>query len=186
MMIHDIIKINLSREGYLPDYPPHLISDEEMCHAFISHKSTNRGIIDWFHSNYPVPERFVIGATTDADPHKVYSDDAYHALEAEIYDTVQEFIADTDPDKKLPDWIYAYMMGVVVGPYSDVEDRHNMLALMGLDNKDDELTPEVYRACYRVSKLWLSKSNSTDRHPHVPTIYIEPHVVKYYRLRADM
>ena len=101
MMIHDIIKINLSRGGYLPDYPPHLISDEEMCHAFISHEGTNRGIIDWFHSNYPVPERFVIG-TTDADPHKVYSDDAYHALETEIYDTIQEFIADTNPIRSYP------------------------------------------------------------------------------------
>lgn len=35
MFIHDIIKIEYIRQGYLPDYPYHLISDKEMFDAFI-------------------------------------------------------------------------------------------------------------------------------------------------------
>ena len=34
--VHDVIKIKYAREGYLPDLPYHLISDEEMCDAFIN------------------------------------------------------------------------------------------------------------------------------------------------------
>lgn len=35
MFIHDIIKIEYIRQGYLPDFPYHLISDEEMFDAFL-------------------------------------------------------------------------------------------------------------------------------------------------------
>lgn len=35
MFIHDIIKIEYIRQGYLPDYPYHLISDKEMFDAFL-------------------------------------------------------------------------------------------------------------------------------------------------------
>ena len=35
MLAHDIIKITYVREGYLKNFPHHLISDEEMCVAFI-------------------------------------------------------------------------------------------------------------------------------------------------------
>lgn len=35
MFIHDIIKIEYIRQGYLPDFPYHLISDAEMFNAFI-------------------------------------------------------------------------------------------------------------------------------------------------------
>ena len=34
-LLHDIIKIKYTRLGYLPNYPYHLISDEEMFNAFI-------------------------------------------------------------------------------------------------------------------------------------------------------
>ena len=33
--IHDIIKIKYVREGWLPNWPYHLISDQEMCDAFL-------------------------------------------------------------------------------------------------------------------------------------------------------
>ena len=122
MMVHDIIKIKLSREGYLPDYPPHLISDEEMCRAFIG-SATSRSTVDWFHDNFAAPKGF---------------ESQFAELERGLYDATQSFIQSTDPDKELPNWVYAYMMGAVIGPNSDVEDRHNALVLMGLDNKDDE------------------------------------------------
>ena len=166
MMVHDLIKIKLSREGYLPDYPPHLISDEEMCRAFIG-SATSRSTVDWFHDNFAAPEGF---------------ESQFAELERGLYDATQSFIQSTDPDKELPNWVYAYMMGAVIGPNSDVEDRHNALVLMGLDNKDDELTDAVYQACYRVSTLWLPRYS--ENRPN--TIFIEPFVIKYYRLRASV
>ena len=36
MFIHDLIKIKYIREGYLPNYPYHMISDEEVFNAFIN------------------------------------------------------------------------------------------------------------------------------------------------------
>ena len=39
MFIHDVIKIRYVKEGYLPNYPYHLISDEEMFHAFLDMKN---------------------------------------------------------------------------------------------------------------------------------------------------
>ena len=33
--LHDTIKIDLIRQGYLPNYPYHMISDIEMCKAFL-------------------------------------------------------------------------------------------------------------------------------------------------------
>ena len=41
MLVHDLIKIKLVRAGYLPNYPYHLISDKEMCEAFISANSVD-------------------------------------------------------------------------------------------------------------------------------------------------
>ena len=36
MLIHSIIKILYTREGYLPNHPYHLISDKEMFDAFLN------------------------------------------------------------------------------------------------------------------------------------------------------
>ena len=47
-IIHDVIKMNYIRMGYLPDYPYHLISDKEMCDAFL-----NDGDFSYFADNYP-------------------------------------------------------------------------------------------------------------------------------------
>ena len=38
MFTHDVIKQMYTLEGYLPNYPPHLISDEEMFEAFLPTK----------------------------------------------------------------------------------------------------------------------------------------------------
>lgn len=50
MFLHDIIKIQYSREGYLGYYPPHLISDEEMFKAFIFNKQ------NYFNDYYGRPD----------------------------------------------------------------------------------------------------------------------------------
>ena len=48
MLSKDNIKIKYSEEGYLPNFPPHLISDEEMCQAFLTNE------FSYFYDNYPL------------------------------------------------------------------------------------------------------------------------------------
>lgn len=172
MIVHDLIKIKMSRLGYLPNYPPHLISDAEMCDAFLGYydDSSIRHRPDMFHATYPKPEGF---------------ETEYIALAKGMYDTIQDFKSAkrNNPNNELPDWIYAYMLTAVIGPNSSEIDRHNALVLMGLDNVDDELTPEVYERCLKISDIWLSKYE-TDSRPR--GLFIEPHIIKYLRLTAEV
>lgn len=47
-LIHDVIKMNMVRRGYLPNYPYHLISDTEMFDAFLSkHVDANSSEVHW-------------------------------------------------------------------------------------------------------------------------------------------
>ena len=48
MLVHDILKIRYSDDGYLINYPPHLISEEEMFDAFMN--ASGEG---YFTDNYP-------------------------------------------------------------------------------------------------------------------------------------
>lgn len=171
MMLHDVIKIQLSRKGYLPNYPPHLISDAEMCDAFLGYYDTSiRHKLDMFHATYPEPVGFEI---------------PYFNLTKGMYDILQDYklqVVD-NPDAELPNWIYAYMLCTVVGPNSSEVDRHNALVLMGLDNVDDALTPEVYTRCLKISDIWLSKYEADSR----PLgLFIEPHIIKYLRLTSEI
>lgn len=167
-VLHDLIKIQLSRDGYLPDYPPHLISDEEMCHAFfgLAHSPVTQSYR--FFDYYPRPE----GVTEEVDA-------AYTALVNNINECIVTYLSDDDPDAALPDWVYSYMLNIPVGPNSSELDRHNALVVMGMDNVYDELTPQVYQRCLQVSKMWIAKYGMEDRQP---TVFIEPHVIKYFRL----
>ena len=47
MFVHDIIKINYTRQGYLPYYPYHLISDEEMFEGFMSYENSEEDIASY-------------------------------------------------------------------------------------------------------------------------------------------
>ena len=165
-MIHDIIKIKYSREGYLPEYPPHLISDYEMCKAFMyAPDGSQRETLDWFHTMYPKPQGY---------------DREYRELELGLSRAINAYLDNVDVDKQLPSWVYAYMLGAVIGPNSDLVDRHNILVLLNADNVDDEFNSLAYHECYRISQLWLARY-SEDR---PPSMFAEPHVVKYCRLRA--
>ena len=56
-LIHDVIKMNMVRQGYLPNHPYHLISDAEMFHAFLSkHVDADSSEVHWlgsFREVYP-------------------------------------------------------------------------------------------------------------------------------------
>lgn len=179
----DLIKIKLVDLGYLKDYPYHLISDEEMCDAFISPNSDE----GYFFDAYPL-------ISTSGDIVAAYSD-----LIATIRYYINELKQSTSSDYTLPDWIQSYMLGEVVSVNSDYRDIHDLINPLNVDNIDDIFTVEAQEACYRSSKIWIGK---LDKHTLVDTkgnpivnsstgnvltsrpvtIFGEPHVLKYVRL----
>lgn len=176
-LTHDIIKMKYVEEGYLPNYPFHMISDSEMCDAFIQATATTEGDIkyrldgqatSYFRDNYPC----------------VSSDlgDAYAGLVNSMMVHIEQLKQSTDDQYVLPDWIYSYMLGAVVGPNSEIADIHDLLVLLGKDNIDDIFTPEAASACLKISTRWVSKISATSGIQRNPTIFGEPHVIKQLRL----
>lgn len=171
-MIHDIIKIKYVSEGYLANYPYHMISDEEMCNAFLNDSND-----DAFHYYYPC-----------INPNL---EDAYNRLTSAIRYHVCQFLSNTEVSPFLPDWVYSYMLGSTIGPRSETLDKHDLLVMLNLDNIDDIFTPEAAASCLDISKNWIKKlpnintvefeGNTISTRP--PTMFGEPHVVKSLRLQ---
>lgn len=146
MFITDIIKIKYSDEGYLPDYPPHLISDEEMCEAFL-----NTHTYSYFYDHY-----------------ELLTNDLYYEYE-ELINALKfhlcRFLSKVEVWKSdLPDWVYSYMLGEVVGDHSVIQDRHYFLVGIGRDNIDDVMTPESQKACYEMSRKYVNKIPKQDKY----------------------
>nr|DAY49388.1 MAG TPA: hypothetical protein [Caudoviricetes sp.] len=167
--IHKIIKIMYVEEGFLPDYPYHLISDEEMFEAFL-----NSSEDDYFHTMYPCVDESL----------KSEYQDLIDGLQLEI-DNFLTYSATDGSTYNMPSWVYSYMTGQVTGPNSSQLDKHDLMCLLDCDNIDDEFTAECSSACYEASKNWLSKylmmSKSSEDRPF--TMFGEAHVWKYLRLR---
>ena len=283
MFIHDLIKIKYTHMGYLPDYRVELISDVEMCDAFLCYDRYYRQkvlvtVIDIQHQIDTLKERIcdvtcticeyktrivtieaqmssldpnsnlykelllekerLIEAIGTEEPptglylnlqtlnaellnkqqelelaneqavidtaqfdddflHGKYScyfcdtypliDDSllneYKALVFYIRDALRAFTADKTDDHVLPDWIYTYMMGEVVGPLSTKLDIHDLLVLLDMDNKTDTFTVAAANACYAISIKWLTKLTRNDLKDRPATIFGEPHVIKALRLQ---
>lgn len=163
-LMQDIVKMNLVRYGYLPNYPYHMISNKEMCDAFLSRRDdTYSGFMV---DNYPC-ENSVLA-------------DQYNDLLDSMYSALNDFCDELNTVDMIPDWIYSYMIGSVIGPRSNVQDIHDLLVLLDLDNLDDVFTPEVYSACFSISLNWLKKLSSSSSRP--PCMFGEPHVIKSLRL----
>jgi hypothetical protein len=171
--IHDIIKIHLSKLGYLPDTPYHLISDAEMCDAFIQEDTDN---VLYFYDYYPC-----VDDALQEDYNKLVQAILYH---------IDQFKKSTLDNPVLPNWVYSYMLGAVIGPSSDPLDIHDLILPLGVDNIDDEFNGRCAAACLEASKKWLMKlrrvrvtlPDGTILDTRPPTIFGEPHVVKYVRL----
>lgn len=170
--LHDIIKIQFVREGYLPNYPPHLIDDCEMLDAFLRYSDWNSFESDdspmYFRDYYPL---------LSDDLKEKYID----LMESIMY-YIDQFKESEDDVRKLPDWVYSYMLGSVISVNSNILDIHDMLVSMGIDNLDDEFLPNACDMCYKVSESWLSKIPKVQLGKRVPTIFGEPHVIKSLRL----
>lgn len=197
--IHDTIKIKFTHEGYLPDYPYHMISDEEMCDAFIRlpeaiqeditqdfFKPTSEETgdsIDWFQEYLDSEDIMYF-----KDHYPMIGEavrDEYKELVNRVFYEVQQFKNNPSDDRVLPDWIYSYMYGEAIGPSSDKLDIHDMISstAMGVDNLYDEYNLPCAIRCYQISEEWLRRlivPKGETRRP--PTIFGEPHVLKSIRL----
>lgn len=163
-LVHDLIKIKYVREGYLPNYPYHLISDSEMCDAFINNE------LNYFDSNYPCLD----------DNLK----EAYSELKDEILYHIEKFKSSLDADSSLPDWVYSYMLGTVISVNSETLDKHDLLVSLSLDNTDDIFTAQASKSCLIISKDWINKLSPKKREHRPPTMFGEPHVIKSIRMNS--
>lgn len=180
MFLHDVIKIKYISLGYLPNIPYHLISDEEMFSAFHNAESPHDC---FFYNEYP-PMPATDEERGNIDP-KSPVPSKYAVLLDKIYRTI--LLYQDGEIQQLPDWIYSYMLGAVVGPHSDKRDIHDVIAPLGVDNPDDDYGDDASIKCYQESEEYLRKTlpaNSPDSRP--PTMFGEPHVIKSLRLKKQL
>ena len=161
MLAIDNIKIKYSQEGYLQNYPPHLISDEEMCNAFLTNP------ISYFTNIYPfLGEKYESDGETYTDFYKAY----LKLINAFKYH-ICRFLSSVDSFKvDLPNWVYSYMLGSVVNSTSPQEDRHYILVGLNCDNIDDILTVEYQLACYKLSQRWVNKLDKSLKVANLDTL----------------
>lgn len=167
-LVHNNIKMRLVREGYLPNYPYHMISDEEMCDAFLHMQEDGNSIQGLFADYYPCIDDSLSSA--------------YNELVSSILYHIDKLKSSNDDSYTLPDWVYSYMLGSVIGPSSEIIDIHDMLVLMDKDNREDTFTVQASKECLRISKQWLKKVSKDKLDHRPPTMFGEPHVIKSLRL----
>lgn len=164
--IHTVIKINLMREGYLINYPYHMISDSEMCDAFLADDDTG-----YFFDYYPL-----LDESLRTEYEQLVSDIRYYISQCK------------DPHSDgftFPDWIYSYMLGSTISVNSDGYDIQDLAALFNVDVPWEEFTAELSRNCLEASTIWIKKLPSEEKQHRPPTMFGEPHVIKYLRLQTS-
>lgn len=192
-LTHDIIKIKYSRLGYLPNFPYHLISDEEMFNAFIdlsytddsssSGEHANSSVERFFEDTYPNPflDEDVVIENSIGEHISLSSE--YCKLKYYIVNTINSYLLHKDNADAytIPDWIYTYMLGEVIYNNSDYLDIHDLLVALDMDNIDNVMTPNVCATCYTISTQYISTLSINVR---PPTVFGEPHVIKQLRLEV--
>ncbi|MCM1221332.1 MAG: hypothetical protein NC548_43315 [Lachnospiraceae bacterium] len=202
MFVHDLIKIKFIREGYLPNYPYHMISDSEMCDAFINF-DTGRGPIatdsQYFYHAYPLMKDYSSEVTKAWK--ELRKSIVYHLQMLKYHENLS-----ISPTYTVPDWVYSYMIGSVIGPCSETLDIHDLILPLGVDNIDDIFGAEQAQKCYEASRSWINKSGNAESYKitkedmerlHLPsaifsegdsvklrpaTMFGEPHVIKSLRV----
>lgn len=168
---YDVIKIQLVDAGYITkNYPYHLLSTAEMCDGFLSESEPGQ-LTGYFADFYPC---------VDEELREPY-DELVKAIQWHLNE------AKTDDEYLLPDWVQSYMLGVVVGPKSDVRDRHDLFVSLGCDNMDDIFGTVQAGRCYEVSSKWVARYGLNYQAPdgtmlRPATMFGEPHVLKSLRL----
>lgn len=154
MLILNNIKIRYSQEGYLPNYPPHLISDYEMAQAFIKSDPS------YFYDEYPL-----LSSTLSYEYDVLVNALKFHL--SRFLSAVPEW------QTNLPNWVYSYMLGVVIRNDSLVQDRHYFLCGLDVDNIDDIITAESQVACYKLSEKYVNKLDKNVRFVDMSRFYEE-------------
>lgn len=160
MHIHDIIKIMYVNIGFLPDYPYHLISDDEMFDAFLKEGG-------FFATYYPCPGREF--------------EKAYDELFNYIEDSILAYKEDNT--NAIPDWVYSYMIMRPITYQSSIEDIDYLCEMCNISfsNGLPVFNEDVARVCYDISVKWLQKTPSKANN-RPPTMFGETHVTKSLRL----
>lgn len=190
-LLTDYIKIKYSQEGYLPNYPYHLLSDKGCMNAFLSGEVVSDLTIlsykDMLNTCSNLSGYFIdtyIEPMMDQLEDNIFPyDESYGKSFVEFISFMIKTLNSFDTIDNLPYWLQSYMVGEVVGPSSDIRDRHDLLVLLGVDNLDDEFGFDSSYACYIASSKWVKKLDSTEYRPPCP--FGEPHVIKYGRLQAS-
>lgn len=179
MFIHDIIKREYVRQGYLPNYPYHLISDKEMFDAFLTFKMDTSNIE---HEKLIVSSDCYFGNYYKCNVDSLSYE--YKELVLAIQYHIDKYLDSLNSYDViyLPNWVYSYMVGSVICEKSNQLDRHDMLMMLNLDNIEDEITDEVMISCLNVSKNWLKKFSADKLKHRPPTMFGEPHVLKSLRI----
>ena len=169
MFIHDIIKIEYVRQGYLPNYPYHLISDEEMCNAFLRHQlivsqSDANRVIQNKNSLADNPHYFQVA-------YKLCScqkDEYGNVMITGNLNQIEDFKSDTgllNKSSLYPECFFAYTYPLV---NDKLLDEYNILItsisthLMNLLSEETELPDWIYS--YMLGKVISSSSSDLDRH----------------------
>ena len=178
--LYNTIKIKYSRLGYLPDCPPHLISDEEMFDAFLPFKTVENAHNEINESELCVFKDFYPNILGEMD-------EKYNELIDNIAYHINIVRTKNRDDSQLPDWIYTYMLGEALSPttstYNDLQSIHDLL---NIKMESDSYNEYIYKACYNVSRYWLSRYPVGALNHRPPTMFMEPHVLKALRLaKAD-
>ena len=144
-MLADILaKIRLSNSGYLPNYPYHLISDKELYDAFMDCKSGT----GYFFDAYPFLNNSALSV-----PYKQL------VLTIQYYLLLAQLSTAANAREDIPDWIYSYMLGFVIGVQSDKKDIHDLIYPLGVDNVDDDFNWQCSVACVNTSQEWIKRKH---------------------------
>lgn len=167
----------------MPNYPYHLISDREMCTAFLNWKPSEvisednaEGV--WggaFFAYYPLlmsdnPDENILEVLykDTPDEHIVTREAAYEDLRNAIYYHFIQLWESKEDHYELPNWVQSHMLGTVISVDSGTNYIHDLLVPLNVDNIDDEFLADSQAACYRESVSWLRRVKRED------PIYIRP------------
>lgn len=184
-LVNDTVKIKLVKYGYVKNYPPHLLSDEEMIQGFYKYFEDfyYKPMKKEYENPTPVDPYPMMSARSNNDPGEMIAclDTLYAYIKTSCESAIQTANVQGE-DVTVDDWIYSYMLGSVIGPKSDVRDIHDLLVLLNVDNIDDIFTSIASETCYKTSKKWIAKTylGSSNRRP--PSVFGELHVIKSLRL----
>lgn len=164
MLVKDTIKIRYVNDGYLPNYPYHMIADKEMINGFMATDGAG-----FFRDYYPC-------MINEAEFLKSYNQlklsIMYYVVSNVYFDVLTNIVATNsykgDYELATPDWVYSYLLGSVISVGSDKLDIHDLEASLGVSNFSDKFTNACSEACLRISKQWLG--TNLDDFPYGNTI----------------